>query len=169
MWCLACTPVPMSRTCRGAWPSSRWIATIDTAAVRRPVTTGPSSWHSGWPVAAAHTVTMPWMVGSFNAALPGCTLTSLWMPMSCEVAGMLSITPPWPMGTTMRSGLRILPSRYSTAAVSIAFVSAAKGSARAVASASHTGRRWLGEAVEVEAVMGGSDLGERRQLEVVPR
>ena len=24
------------------------------------------------------------------------------MPMSCEVAGMLSITPPWPMGTTMR-------------------------------------------------------------------
>jgi len=89
--------------------------------------------------------------------------------MSCEVAGMLSITPPWPMGTTMRSGLRILPSRYSTAAVSIAFVSAAKGSARAVASASHTGRRWLGEAVEVEAVMGGSDLGGRRQLEVVPR
>ncbi len=49
------------------------MASSDTAAVRRPVTTCPSNWHTGLPVVPSHTVIRPWIVGNEILLFRGCT------------------------------------------------------------------------------------------------
>ncbi|EDT37319.1 hypothetical protein BamMEX5DRAFT_6901 [Burkholderia ambifaria MEX-5] len=64
------------------------------AAVRRPVTVGPSSTKRISPVVASYALTWPRIVGSPRAALPGHTFTSLWLARSRALDGIDSITPP---------------------------------------------------------------------------
>jgi len=79
------------------------------------------------------------MVGMLRAALPGHTLTSLWMATSLAAAGIESSTPLSAKGTAVRTGERMAPASSSCAAWLSASMSEAKSRRRAVAAASKVG------------------------------
>src|SRR5690606_1594524 len=119
--------------------SSRCTASMETAAVRRVVTVGPSSNSRSRPVTPSYTETTPLIVGRPSARLSGATLTSLWMPTSAAVAGMDNMTAPPGDGTACRAGAHRLPAAGSPAARAITRIKADNGNGAAVPAASQTG------------------------------
>ena len=130
MWCLVCTPVLMSRNLPGCVAQQPMDRDHRYGRSASPSDHGAVSFYNGWPVAAgARSRCRGWWAASVQRYQGA--LTSLWMPMSCEVIGwhaqhhpaLAHAAPPCAQGSGS------LPSRYSTAAVSIAPSSAGKGSA----------------------------------------